>query len=50
VSAYAVSPAVHFSWLEDGDHDFKPRKKANRTEQQKREEAIAQAVAFIQGL
>jgi len=50
VSAYAVSPAVRIIWLEDGDHDFRPRKKANRTEQQNRDEAIAQAVAFIQGL
>lgn len=26
VSGYCLSPAVEFLWLEDGDHDLKPRK------------------------
>ncbi|MBJ3785503.1 alpha/beta hydrolase family protein [Devosia sediminis] len=26
VSAYALSPAIDMLWLEDGDHDLKPRK------------------------
>jgi uncharacterized protein len=26
VSAYALSPAIEILWLEDGDHDLKPRK------------------------
>ncbi len=26
VEGYALSPAIEFLWLEDGDHDLKPRK------------------------
>lgn len=26
VATYALSPAIEFVWLEDGDHDLKPRK------------------------
>ncbi len=26
VASYALSPAIEFLWLEDGDHDLKPRK------------------------
>jgi hypothetical protein len=26
VSAYTLSPAIEMLWLEDGDHDLKPRK------------------------
>ena len=26
VSAYRLSPSIEFLWLEDGDHDLKPRK------------------------
>ena len=26
VSTYALSPAIELLWLEDGDHDLKPRK------------------------
>src|ERR1700726_1611830 len=42
VSAFVFSQAVRIRWLEDGDHDFRPRKMSNRNEQQNREEAIAQ--------
>ncbi len=27
VAAYKLSPAIELLWLEDGDHDLKPRKK-----------------------
>lgn len=27
VAGYALSPAVRLNWLEDGDHDLKPRKR-----------------------
>jgi len=50
VSEYTLTPAVRISWLEDGDHDFRPRRTSGRTEQQNLEEAIAWAVAFIQEL
>ena len=26
VAGYALSPAIRVLWLEDGDHDLKPRK------------------------
>jgi hypothetical protein len=26
VSAYSLSPVIEILWLEDGDHDLKPRK------------------------
>ena len=29
VPAYALSPAIELFWLEDGDHDFRPRKAAS---------------------
>ena len=32
VATYKLSDAIHFHWLEDGDHGFKPRKKADITE------------------
>ena len=31
VSGYRLSPAISLFWLEDGDHDFKPRKEAGAT-------------------
>lgn len=34
VQDYALSPAVHLHWLEDGDHDLKPRKSSGLTQQQ----------------
>ncbi|MGB3387591.1 MAG: alpha/beta family hydrolase [Pseudaminobacter sp.] len=29
VSAYTLSPAIEILWLEDGDHDLKPRKRVS---------------------
>ncbi len=34
LEAVAFSPAVQLCWLEDGDHDLKPRKKSGLTQQQ----------------
>jgi predicted alpha/beta-hydrolase family hydrolase len=31
VSGYKLSPAVTLHWLEDGDHDLKPRKESGAT-------------------
>jgi uncharacterized protein len=50
VAAYELSPAIRVQWLTDGDHSFKPRKKAGLTEAQNWEAAIAAIDAFIQGL
>ncbi|OAI44399.1 alpha/beta hydrolase [bacterium SCGC AG-212-C10] len=47
VEAYELSPAIRIHWLEDGDHDFKPRAASGRTQRQNREEAIAATAAFV---
>jgi len=39
--------SVHVSWLEDGDHGFKPRKKSGRTELENWGEAINALDAFV---
>jgi uncharacterized protein len=43
-------PAVKIHWLEDGNHDFTPRKSSGRSEQQNWDEAIAVIAAFIKGI
>ena len=50
VAGYDLSPAIAVHWMEDGDHNFKPRKASGRTEAQNREEGIAVAAAFVAGL
>ncbi len=50
VTGYALSPAIHLHWLEDGDHGFKPRKKSGRTEAQNWEDAIEALSAFAASL
>jgi predicted alpha/beta-hydrolase family hydrolase len=44
VSAYCLSSAIELHWLEDGDHDFRPRKTSGRTARQNMAQA-ADAVA-----
>jgi uncharacterized protein len=46
LAGYALSPAIHIHWLQDGDHDLKPRKTSGRTQKQNWEEAIAAIVDF----
>ncbi|HWN44840.1 MAG TPA: alpha/beta family hydrolase [Thermoanaerobaculia bacterium] len=46
VAGYALSPAIRFVWLEDGDHSFKPRASSGKTERGHLEEAV-RAVAEI---
>ena len=50
VEGYALSPRVSVAWIEDGDHDLKPRKKSGRTHDQNLTEAIAAAARFIASL
>jgi predicted alpha/beta-hydrolase family hydrolase len=47
VSAYTLSPAIHFEWLEDGDHSFKPRAALGFTEKQHLARAIELVAAFV---
>ena len=50
VASYPLSPAIKVSWLEDGEHGFKPRKKSGRTEQQNWDQAIDAFASFVTAL
>jgi predicted alpha/beta-hydrolase family hydrolase len=50
VPGYTFSPKVAVHWLEDGDHDFTPRRASGRTLQQNWSEAIDTLVAFVKPL
>ena len=45
VSAYPLSKAIEIRWLEDGDHDLKPRKAASGFSHADHMNSMAQAVA-----
>lgn len=47
VEGYELSRAIRVQWLEDGDHDFKPRAASGRTQKQNWQEAVEAAVGFI---
>ncbi len=40
VPGYQLAPTVRIHWLEDGDHDLKPRKSSGRTQEQNWGEAL----------
>jgi len=48
VADYGLPRRIELSWLEDGDHSLKPRKKSGRTLEQAMAEAVERAVAFMQ--
>jgi len=50
VSGYALSPAIKVHWLPDGDHDFKPRVKSDRSQSQNWDEGVAAIVEFVGGI
>ncbi|MGE5595098.1 MAG: alpha/beta family hydrolase [Hyphomicrobiales bacterium] len=50
VAGYDLSPAITVHWLEDGDHDFKPRKTSGRSQVQNWDEGIAAAAGFLERL
>lgn len=47
VTAYALSPAIHVHWIEDGDHDLVPRKKSGRDRDMAWREATDAAAGFL---
>jgi len=49
VADYPLSPAIRIHWLEDGDHDLKPRKSSGRTQEQNWMEALGAIVDFAAG-
>jgi predicted alpha/beta-hydrolase family hydrolase len=50
VPGYRLSPAIELHWLEDGDHDFRPRKAVSgRTYRQSLAEAADAVAEFMTG-
>lgn len=47
VEGYDLSSVVHFHWLEDGDHGFKPRKASGLTEAGNWDEAVEALARFL---
>lgn len=47
VSDYTLSPAIELCWLDDGDHDLKPRVRSGFTHQQHLESAADRIAGFI---
>jgi predicted alpha/beta-hydrolase family hydrolase len=50
VEGYRLSSAITVQRLDDGNHDFAPRKASGRTTEQNWQEAIAAVVGFVKGL
>jgi len=48
VADYALAPSIAFHWIEDGDHNLKPRKKSGLTHEDAMADAIAAAAEFTQ--
>ncbi len=50
VETYRLSPAIVVKWLEDGNHNFEPRKTSGRTEQQNWQAGIGEIESFLKSL
>jgi uncharacterized protein len=50
VSGYALSPAIRLHWIEDGDHDMKPRRASGRDWSQNRDGAMDAVRGFVADL
>ncbi|MBW1761425.1 MAG: hypothetical protein JRJ64_07970 [Deltaproteobacteria bacterium] len=50
VATYSLSSSIDLTWMEDGDHSFKPRKKSGTTLDQNLEAAATAVVEFIHRL
>lgn len=48
VAGYDLAPSIAFHWIEDGDHNLKPRKKSGLTHEEAMADAIAAAADFTQ--
>jgi hypothetical protein len=47
VAGYALSPAIRLAWIEDGDHDLRPRKSSGRTHAQNLGAALDAVAEFV---
>lgn len=50
VEEYALPDRIEFVWLEDGDHDLKPRRASGYTRAQHWQSAVDAVVAFVRRL
>lgn len=50
VAGYSLSERIAITWLPDGDHDLKPRKKSGHTHAENMEQAIGAIAAFADSL
>ena len=50
VATYPLSEAIRVSWVADGDHSLKPRKRSGHTLEGNLAAAVAEADAFLRGL
>lgn len=48
VPRYRLSPSLNVTFLEDGDHSFRPRVSSGRTEAQNLAQAVALVTAFLE--
>jgi hypothetical protein len=42
------SPAIQVAWVEDGDHNFTPRKTSAQTKQKSWEAALGEILTFLE--
>ena len=47
VEKYALSPRIRITWIDDGDHSFKPRARSGRSEADNLGAAITAVSAFV---
>ena len=50
VSGYALPSHIDVAWIEDGDHDHRPRKKSGRSHEQNLTAVVERASAFVKAL
>ena len=50
VGGYALSPNLRVVWIEDGDHDLRPRARSGRSAEQNLREAVEAVAAFLDDL
>ena len=47
VAGYRLSPAIQVVWIEDGDHDLRPRARSGRSQAGNLREAIDAVARFL---
>ncbi len=50
IATYNLPERLNIHWIEDGDHDFKPRKRSGRTQEQNCQDAADAIAAFAASL